>query len=96
MSKPQLERIPTNKSTLSDKIAFIMTDDFCAKIVNAPLLDLDNVCEGDCIPCRTEHIIRMIRDTISDLKRLAVPCDNNIRYKVDRVTFDDIIKELTE
>jgi len=72
-----------------DEIAFILSDDFCAKIVKSK--SIENVCEGDCVACRTHFIAKLVRVAVKDLKTLAVPCDNNIRYKIDKVTFDEVI-----
>ncbi len=79
---------------LDDKIAHILDTDSCKEIVNSSLLDLENVCEGDCVPCRTRRIVALIKPKLDDLQRLKVPCDNNIRYKFPKDTFDEILKEL--
>ncbi len=80
--------------TLSDKISFIQSPAFCEAVVKSPLYDFDEVCGGDCECCRINHIDRLLKDIHDRLKRLLVPCDKNIRYKVDKPTFDEILEEL--
>jgi len=82
------------QKTLADKIAFIQSNDFCMAVVNSPPFDLDEVCEGDCDYCRTIHLNRLLQDVYQRLKSLAVPFDNNIRYKMDKKTFDEILEYL--
>jgi len=80
------------KTKLSDDVAHILTEEFCAEIIRSQ--NFDDVCEGDCVACRTQYIMKLIALKTTDLKRNAVICDHNIRYKLDKTSFDKLIESM--
>jgi len=80
------------KTKLSDDIEHVFTNEFCGEIVKSK--DFNDVCEGDCDYCRIKHIMGLIELKRKDLKRNAVLCDNNARYKFDKASFDKILESM--
>ena len=78
--------------TLSDKIAFMFTNEFCQSMATSPYIN--DICEGDCDYCRIHHIQLILEDLHEQLKGMTVPFDNDIRYKLDKSTFDNILKTI--